>query len=803
MSLVVALLLAAWPVPRDAGVDAYAQPVNWPNEPGWSEARAFKSYEDGGLRIDRAWSITRGSPDVVLAIAASAVDVSDPVVARAWRLNAAELPTAIDVNGNGRVDPGDLTAPDVNQNGAIDLEDVLAAYADGVDQDGNGRIDDLCGWDFVRDAGIQSRDAGTDWRVLAAPVNDGVEGLGVCPECTLVPLVVDDASLHAAISFPGVSVLMLAVSERDVSAAVNAALDATPAVVISAPSMLPLALHPRVQPGDAIFAGSVGLVRSVAPDAGADQIVGLLGRRDVGFAVERAEQPLPEAPQRLPRFLPLSTSPRREADRCFVEGAELSCDGGLPLAAVLTRPLDADALQAFVRFEERAGPYTWTTLIAAPPQGSNPGQLAPNDFGPGSGPPRFVDLEKARTDVVFAPSREGLRGLGMELRDYTTSLSSGRLAPAFADLDGDAELDFMMLGDDGALKVFDPRRAELSAFARQLAAAPAGPPVVVPTLNGTALVTVDRDGLLTHAVGSTTWTHRLPAPQVSSPAAGRIDRDTTADFAIANGSELHVLISGEFGPSNVSWSRPTRASQALLADLVDDERLEVIVDAVYGPDGSHRLELTGWKPSVVPPAVARLGLGSNRSLVQVEAAGAAWELTRYQIERALRADEPFVAREVLRRLTHPPARGGFVVADFTGDRRPDVLLPTEDGLLFIIDELGDSPPESPMPALGSVLSAPAIGVARDRLELAVRTTRGDVVRWVMRGRLADLVWESAGHDRGNTNNAETPLPARELGGLGITEPPVFAPRPCSCASVPSLAALALLFLLRRASRARR
>lgn len=790
MSLVVALLLAAWPVPRDAGAAAYALPSNWPNEPGWTDARAFKSYEDGGLRIDRAWSITRGSPDIVLAIAASAVDVSDPVVARAWRLNAGEFLNATDENGNGRIDVGDLTAPDVNQNGAIDLEDVLAAFSDGVDQDGNGRIDDLCGWDFIRDAGIQNADAGTDWRALAAPVNDGVEGIGVCPECTLIPIVVNDATLHAAVTFPGISVLVLPSSQRDVSASLNAALEATNAVVITASSKLPLALHPRVQPESRFLAGSVGLVRSIAPDAGADQIIGLLGSNDVGFAVERAEQPLPEAPPRLPRFSPASVTPRRDADHCLVDGSEVTCDGGLSLGT-----------PAFVNFEERVGPYVWNTELAV--FGSNAGQLPPVDFGPGSGPPRFVDLENARTDVIFAASREALRGLGTELRDYTTSLSSGRLAPAFADLDGDNELDVVVLGDDGSLKVFDPRRTELTQFARQLASEPAGPPVVAPTLNGTALVTIERSGLLTHVVGATTWSHQLPAPQVSSPAAGFIDSDPLADFAIANGAELHVLITGEFGPSTFRWSKPTRATQALLANLTGDARLEIIVDAIYGADGALLLELTDWKPSVVPPAIARLGVGRNRSLIQIEAVGDAWELTRYQVERALRGDQPFVAREVLRRITHVPSRGGFVVADFNNDGRPDVLLPTEDGLLFIIDELGTSPAESPLPTLGSVVSSPAIGVARDRLELAVRTTRGDVVRWVMSGRLTDLVWESAGHDRHNSNNAETPLPARELGGIGITEPPVFGPQPCSCASVPSMAALALLFLLRRASRARR
>ncbi len=828
MSLVVALLLSAWPVPRDAGVEAFADPANWPNEPGWTAAWPLHSFSDGGVHVDRAWTITRGAADVTLAIAAAALDVSDPLVAHAWRLNAGELPNAVDVNGNGRIDIADLGAvADSNHNGAVDLEDVLAAFADGVDQDGNGRIDDVCGWDFVANRRVQSSDAGgADWRALAAPLDDGLPGIGVCPECTLVPFIVNDRALGAlveALDDAGVHAVLLPVSENDVSSQLDVALKNTHAVVLTrtAATVFPLALHASTHsvkscagPASAasvslpsldcdaapLMLGAMGLLLSVAPDASSQQLVGLLGgaRPDVAAALEFAEQTLPPALAARERMQPLTTSPVSAAEQCRVDDVLVPCSGGTTLAATL------DPARVFVRFEERAGPYTWTTSFAAPPVGTTVRQITPAFFGPGSGPPRFVALDDSGADVVFATSIEGLRGLAAESTLFTAPLPSGRFAPAFGDVNDDGFADLVVVGDDGTVAAFDLRNRPVNGFPKQLAAAPAGPPVLAPTFIGTALITVDVDGQLTHSVREASWTHQLPAPQRSSPAAGYIDADDWADLASANGEVLHVLINGAAGPASASWSKPSRATQALLANLIDDARLEIIVDAVYDASGTKLLELGSWQPSVVPPALARLGTGSSRSLIQVEAVDGAWELTRYDVELALRNGDSLAERQRLRTLRNRPSRGGFVVADMTADGAPDVILPTEDGLLFIIDGRGEMPPESPLPTLGNVLSAPALGVARNRIELAVRTTRGDVVRWLAPGQVENLVWESAGHDRQNSNNAQRPLPPRSVAGLGITEPPLLPPvQPCSCQSIPGLAALALLFLLRRASRARR
>ncbi|MDP2276371.1 MAG: hypothetical protein Q8K32_36870 [Archangium sp.] len=850
-SLLLALVLSAWPLPRDAGASAYADPANWPEEPEWSAAWPLFSFTPAnwavgaeerdagvGMSVDRAWSITRGDPSIVLAIAARQHDLSDPTVARAWRLNPGEFPDAGDTNGNGRLDVTDFTVADVNANGAIDLEDLIAARADGVDQDGNGRTDDLCGWDFGRDAPISTTiDAGS-WRRLAAPVGDGLPGIGVCPDCTLLPVGTSTASLPAALRFAadaGVRALLLPNSAAEISTPLEQALSETGRRMVlvlegtGGFTTLPLALHPAViSPrtlteapgktsalsrrgcGGAAIAGSIsvssascsaeaaeqlvglaGLIFSVRPSLEAGQVIGLLGgeRVDAHRAVLMAEAGPPSAITPLQRLRPLAlATPASQAEFCAVNGEPLACDGGVPLSA--TGPF-------FIRYVERQGPYEWSTAIPAPPPGALRGFLGVSELGPGSGPPRFVDIDGLGSESILAGSPRGLVGFTDQVEVLSPALPASRLALAFGDVDGDRALDIVTVSDDGLLQVSSLSGA---ATTRQLDAGLAGPPQLAATLDGTALVTLDVNGRLTHRLPTAEWTFELGERQLSGPATGLIDGDAYADFAIANGRELRVLITDTRGPRVESWRAPSRATQALLGNLIGDAELEIVAERVFDARGQVLLELGGWAPSVVPPALARIDDSAHRALLQVELrSDGRFDLTRYDVERALRQGDSLVERRVLRTIDPAPARGGFAVADVTGDRRPDVLLPTEEGLLFIIDGEGESPFESPLPTLGSVISSPAVGVARDRLEFAVRTTRGDLVRFLGRGPAEDITWESAGHDRANTWNAETKLPIRRLSGLGITEPPVFE-KPCGCTSLGGTAGLGLVFLFRRRRR---
>ncbi len=860
-SLFLALALTAWPVPADAGSDAWASPVNWPAEPGWADAWPLLSYVPAdwplaardagvGMSVDRAWSHTRGVPTITIAVVSDGVNLSDPIVAGAFRLNAAEAPDAGDLNGNGRLDVGDFAndprVVDVNGNGALDLEDVAQALADGVDQDQNGRVDDLCGWDLARNAPLRSRgDAGLGpWRTLAAPVNDDREGIGVCPGCTLVPFVaaVTADGLFAAAD-AGARIVLVTRSEAETSLRLLAALDAGLIVITEGSGELttfPLALEravlsPRTltAPADrstatsrggcggsalgthsvpttgcapeaaATLAGLAGLVLSLSPDATGDQVSGLLGgaRVDALHAVAWAEEGLPPTNGPAPRGVPSLSAPGSAASQCAIDRGpgeeQVSCDAGASLASTATGTLDADPRGAISWFLEREGPYQWSTPFPAPPTATLRWLLGVTALGPGSGPPRYVDLDGLDSDSVLAGTPFGLRGLTTAVEALSPPLPAGRWPLLIGAVDADRTLDVVALGDDGELDAFSLAGPRLQGYPETLAARPAGPPVLVPTVGGAALVTLDVEGHLVHRVGAARWSTDLGAPQHSAPAAGRIDGDDFADFAVADGTTLRVLLTGEGGPTASSWSVGCRASDALLADLTGTAELEIVAERVFSAHGTQLLSLENWSPSVVPPVLTRLDHSTLRSLVQVEGrADGAFELTRYDVELALRSNDSLALRRVLRVLRHRPARGGFAVADVTGDRSPDVLLPTEDGLLFVVDGLGESPPESPLPTWGTVLTAPAVGVRAHQLEFSVRTTRGDLVRFLGTGLVEDITWESAGHDRGNTRNAETPLPARRLRGLGIDQPPRLSPG-CGCAALDLPLGALLVFLFRR------
>ena len=75
------------------------------------------------LQVQEAWHLTRGSNDVVVGIIDTGIDYRHPELAGRLWINPAE---------------------DLNHNGQLDSADV-----NGLDEDGNGYVDDVIGWDFV------------------------------------------------------------------------------------------------------------------------------------------------------------------------------------------------------------------------------------------------------------------------------------------------------------------------------------------------------------------------------------------------------------------------------------------------------------------------------------------------------------------------------------------------------------------------------------------------------------------------------------------------------------------------------
>ncbi len=162
---------------QDAGV-AYAVPnhlfkVDWtPDDPGLE-----KQWGLSKIQAEKAWDFTRGDPSVLLAVIDTGIDYNHPDLARSLWVNPGE-----DLNHNGRVDSTDFN---------------------GVDDDGNGFVDDIRGWDFVDapnypDAGdYLNRDNNPDDEnghgtaitgILAAQADNGLGVAGVAPGCRVMNL---------------------------------------------------------------------------------------------------------------------------------------------------------------------------------------------------------------------------------------------------------------------------------------------------------------------------------------------------------------------------------------------------------------------------------------------------------------------------------------------------------------------------------------------------------------------------------------------------------------------------------------
>ncbi len=124
------------------------------------------------------------------------------------RLNQDELPQpqkadattcAYDCNGNGMLDVDDYKDdPRVNKP-APTGQDLIKApgFSNGQDNDGNGYVDDIAGWDFFNDDNdpqdtssyFAAGDHGTGRAEEAVERgNDGDGSIGVCPKCQYVPI---------------------------------------------------------------------------------------------------------------------------------------------------------------------------------------------------------------------------------------------------------------------------------------------------------------------------------------------------------------------------------------------------------------------------------------------------------------------------------------------------------------------------------------------------------------------------------------------------------------------------------------
>jgi uncharacterized protein (DUF2141 family) len=175
-----------------------------------------------GMSVNRAWQeFGYGSDEVLVAYMEGGINWrradSAPDLRTRVHLNRAELPlpqradgtTAAthDLDGNGVVDVDDWAQDrrvgrlHERTAGGITAEDLIVAFSDGTDADGNGYVDDISGWNFHRDTNDPQTDqsvynhANAEMNVIAGERDNGIGGVGFCPSCRVLPVKIGDESI--------------------------------------------------------------------------------------------------------------------------------------------------------------------------------------------------------------------------------------------------------------------------------------------------------------------------------------------------------------------------------------------------------------------------------------------------------------------------------------------------------------------------------------------------------------------------------------------------------------------------------
>ena len=251
LALVLALAPALaqnknWPPPES--VTDLSDSKWWPNDPGYKSAWELYSFVPkdalstvrkaelklgSGAHADRAWQRTAGDPRVVIAVLDSGIQWRERDLVNKFYLNKGELPppdkacqttkydakNPHDANGDGVFNVQDYTTQsghqqptkpcdpklishkggwDTNGNKFLDPQDLIQVFSTGTDNDANGYIDDICGWDFFDNDNDPNDDTsyghGTaEAKWSAAEGNNGRGSLGTCPRCRVMPVRVGDS----------------------------------------------------------------------------------------------------------------------------------------------------------------------------------------------------------------------------------------------------------------------------------------------------------------------------------------------------------------------------------------------------------------------------------------------------------------------------------------------------------------------------------------------------------------------------------------------------------------------------------
>jgi subtilisin family serine protease len=130
-----------------------------PNDPYYSDPS--KVYAPQQVKANLAWDLVRGSGDIMVAVVDSGADLAHP-----------------DLNGIFWTNSGEVAG-------------------NGLDDDGNGYVDDVSGWNFVNGTNLPQDDLGHGTHVagiLAAQTDNGVGIAGIAGGVKLLPVKVLDSN---------------------------------------------------------------------------------------------------------------------------------------------------------------------------------------------------------------------------------------------------------------------------------------------------------------------------------------------------------------------------------------------------------------------------------------------------------------------------------------------------------------------------------------------------------------------------------------------------------------------------------
>lgn len=404
------------------------------------------NFQVSGVSADRAWQLTLGRPDVVIAVIDTGIDWSNPDLRTQIHLNQGELPPPEDASGHVHVDSHGTPVYDLNGNGRLDVddyaddprvlavdggnhhptaEDLIHAFSSwctaggswhrdpvgcaGYDNDANGYPHDIAGWDFLDDdndpadlnsyatAHLHGTGRAED---AAAAANNGIGGVGTCPRCTIMPLRIDnffitDTNAYAAAAVyatdNGASVIEIAagdITNTPFARAATAYAVAHGVVPVGITQDLNTAdhLYPGVYPDVLMVAGAVADVEGID-----SQPTPIPIEPATYFRISNTDAPDDHVDVTMGGS---STGSVASARASGIVGLLLSRSRELADAGFLDRPLSA--LEAEQILERSADPVTaeeTLTECPCPPSLPRPAIGSPDPPAPGDPPTRVTSAQ--------------------------------------------------------------------------------------------------------------------------------------------------------------------------------------------------------------------------------------------------------------------------------------------------------------------------------------------------------------------------------------------------------------------------